>query len=693
MQTEFMHHSPASDHVSLSCLTAVKNLQETGRYGEAKDELEKVVLRSKVPREQGQACLLLAELFNKWGAASPNYSLDIMERGAKYASNAVQIFNAEIEKTLAEDDTGPHTADERLLRESLYWKALNMATIGGLGGLPPDPSQSEGDSFLFSDSLNFAFDEAEDAFMSIKNLRQCKRTQLETMGLKGSELFLEGTMLFCRAKALQAGHIKTDARNGKTHEKLWQQCLEMYLESYNCLSGSRGQHYNETVKAVTMIAVCNLLLGQKEEAIEWATKEVELRVRLFGDWNPRTQRAQHMLANLMGTTLQTDGAGEEYEEGETNRYPLDFVAKEDIVWGVDPFQQSDKWRISACLQMFQSLGLILRFAIHIEKLTKFVIKCKESYRKDNAFHNWIHAWSVTHCAYMILSSTHIDRFLKANEILSIMVSCLVHDIDHPGVNSDFLIKSGSALALKFPYKNVLEQMHWFNAKQMFEDGCETDFLEFVSPGVKEEILMLVHEGIMATDMQNHKAIVDALSVRCSRIDLSRDESEPGDLYPGAAEHTHARSPLPIVYDIQNDSDRLELLQAIVHASDLSGQALDKDVAYSFGRGVLTEFHMQSARESCEKLPKTPFMVNLHSILMQAKAQLGFLNFVVEPLWKKMCCIFPEIKERHHCVLDRLGEIDFDALDEWGGKCDGLQPVDVSEGTESLMAPSSATSKP
>lgn len=38
-----------------------------------------------------------------------------------------------------------------------------------------------------------------------------------------------------------------------------------------------------------------------------------------------------------------------------------------------------------------------------------------------------------------------------------MISCLVHDIDHPGVNSDYLIKSGSSLALQFPYKNVLEQ--------------------------------------------------------------------------------------------------------------------------------------------------------------------------------------------------------------------------------------------
>jgi hypothetical protein len=37
---------------------------------------------------------------------------------------------------------------------------------------------------------------------------------------------------------------------------------------------------------------------------------------------------------------------------------------------------------------------------------------------------------------------------------------------------------------------------------------------------------------------------------------------------------------------------VHMVQAIVHAADLSGQTLEKDIAYSFGRGVLREFHTQ-----------------------------------------------------------------------------------------------------
>jgi hypothetical protein len=84
------------------------------------------------------------------------------------------------------------------------------------------------------------------------------------------------------------------------------------------------------------------------------------------------------------------------------------------------------------------------------------------------------------------------------------------------------------------------------------------------------------------------------------------------------------------------------------------------------------FHAQSRLERVEKLAATSFMKNLHLPLVQAKAQLGFLNFVVEPLWNHLGVIFPEIKERHKAVVDRLNEIDFDRLDEWGGRCLSLE---------------------
>jgi len=193
---------------------------------------------------------------------------------------------------------------------------------------------------------------------------------------------------------------------------------------------------------------------------------------------------------------------------------------------------------------------------------------------------------------------------------------------------------------------------------------------------------------MATDMANHKSIVDELSARCDSLSTQGRNTSPsgGCLSPARqgmmrGGSSLADAPSLKVYDVHQASDRLELVKAIVHAADLSGQALEPEVAYNFGKGVLAEFHAQATRESTEKLPQTPHMKNLDDTLQQAKAQLGFLNFVVEPLWNNLSCVFPEIKDRHQAVLTRLGEIDFDNIDEWPGKTEGLTRLGLETVTE------------
>ncbi len=89
----------------------------------------------------------------------------------------------------------------------------------------------------------------------------------------------------------------------------------------------------------------------------------------------------------------------------------------------------------------------------------------------------------------------------------------------------------------------------------------------------------------------------------------------------------------LAYDCSKRADCVELVQAILHAADLSAQSMPPSVAYKFGQGVIEEFHNQFLRERREKLPESGFMKDLHKPLAQAKAQLGFLQYVVAPLWQ------------------------------------------------------------
>eukprot|EP00960_Hanusia_phi_P045227 757099-Hanusia_phi.AAC.3 len=56
---------------------------------------------------------------------------------------------------------------------------------------------------------------------------------------------------------------------------------------------------------------------------------------------------------------------------------------------------------------------------------------------------------------LIPCSSNAFRILGMKEKLSVLIACLTHDLSHPGVNSDFLIKSASPIALQFPFSNVI----------------------------------------------------------------------------------------------------------------------------------------------------------------------------------------------------------------------------------------------
>ena len=84
-QTEFFDRSQFKDDISFNCLAMIKKMEVNGAFDEAQSELEQILVHKAIaPYQRGMACLLLAELFNKWGAASASYTIGIMERGCSF---------------------------------------------------------------------------------------------------------------------------------------------------------------------------------------------------------------------------------------------------------------------------------------------------------------------------------------------------------------------------------------------------------------------------------------------------------------------------------------------------------------------------------------------------------------------------------------------------------------------------------
>jgi len=182
-----------------SCRIVARFLGDAGQFEDAEEliQVTQGFLGEAGPFKMGSAArqqlrgdtnLHCAELLNTWAASSKEYSRHLMVRGAQYAMEAANIFAA-----IRPADRGTVNS----FASSLYWCALNFATLCRLGG---------GGKWSTADAS-----EASAEAIRVAQGMVTEDTPHEHMG----ELhFAQGVLSFCRSESIVAGHLPDDERDG-----------------------------------------------------------------------------------------------------------------------------------------------------------------------------------------------------------------------------------------------------------------------------------------------------------------------------------------------------------------------------------------------------------------------------------------------------------------------------------------------
>ena len=64
--------------------------------------------------------------------------------------------------------------------------------------------------------------------------------------------------------------------------------------------------------------------------------------------------------------------------------------------------------------------------------------------QDVPYHNHLHASDVTQSIHVLLQSTSLQGIFSPLELLSALLACCVHDVDHPGLSNQFLVNTGES---------------------------------------------------------------------------------------------------------------------------------------------------------------------------------------------------------------------------------------------------------
>ncbi|XP_035509705.1 cAMP-specific 3',5'-cyclic phosphodiesterase 4D-like isoform X3 [Morone saxatilis] len=298
-------------------------------------------------------------------------------------------------------------------------------------------------------------------------------------------------------------------------------------------------------------------------------------------------------------------------------------------WGLDIFKiakfSGNRPLTVIMYTVFQERDLLKTFKIPNDTFVTFMMTLEDHYHSDVAYHNNIHAADVVQSTHVLLSTPALEAVFTDLEIMAALFASAIHDVDHPGVTNQFLINTSSELALMYNDASVLENHHLaVGFKLLQEDNC--DIFQNLSKKQRESLRKMVIDMVLATDMSKH---MNFLADMKTMVETKKVTS------------------LGVLL-LDNYSDRIQVLQNMVHCADLSNPTKPLEIYRQWTDRIMVEFFTQGDRERDKGMEISP-MCDKHNASIE-KTQVGFIDYIVHPLWETWAdLVHPDAQD----ILDTL----------------------------------------
>jgi len=293
------------------------------------------------------------------------------------------------------------------------------------------------------------------------------------------------------------------------------------------------------------------------------------------------------------------------------KYTLSDETKQSLKTpGFDVWQWEPNEMLALLEEMYYELGLVEELEIHPSTLKRFLLRVQENYR-NNPFHNFRHSFCVTQMMYVIIHGCRLQDVLSKRDICVLITACVCHDLDHPGYNNTYQINARTELAVRYNDMSPLENHHCavsFKILSAPECNIFTNLSTEEFKEVRGDMIVL----ILATDMARHAEILDNFKQKLDNFDYSSE-------------------------------DHLNTLKMIlIKACDISNECRPIMVSEGWVDCLLEEYFHQSDKEKKDALPVAPFMDR--DRVTKPTAQIGFIKYVLLPLFEALSKLYPEIEQ-------------------------------------------------
>ncbi|XP_055340822.1 high affinity cGMP-specific 3',5'-cyclic phosphodiesterase 9A-like isoform X2 [Paramacrobiotus metropolitanus] len=350
--------------------------------------------------------------------------------------------------------------------------------------------------------------------------------------------------------------------------------------------------------------------GLKVVEIERCRKDIhDLRNQLLDNKNHHHAHHDHLHRSSTSGSLSDDRKIGFIQDMPT--YPKYILSRETIDYLKKPTFDIWHWEpnemLSLLEHMYHELGLVHEFNMNPITLKRWLLMVQSNYR-NNPFHNFRHCFCVTQMMYGMIHLCRLQNKMSRFDLGLLITACVCHDLDHPGYNNAYQINARTELAIRYNDQSPLENHHAAVCFQILsQPECN------IFSNVSEEMFIKIRVGIisliLATDMARHAEILDKFKQNIDHFDWTNED--------------HITS----------------LKMILIKCCDISNEVRPMDVSDPWLDLLLEEYFNQSDREKAEGLPVAPFMDR--EKVTKPTAQIGFIKFVLIPLFDSVAKLFPQ----------------------------------------------------
>ncbi|TNN16550.1 cAMP-specific 3',5'-cyclic phosphodiesterase 4C [Schistosoma japonicum] len=300
-----------------------------------------------------------------------------------------------------------------------------------------------------------------------------------------------------------------------------------------------------------------------------------------------------------------------YVVNSTNPSKLEDILQTSLdLWGINMFEVDQLTTNSLTCIFFnivQKRNLLQKFAIPERNLLLYMTAVEEKYN-DNPYHNRVHAADVVQSTHVLLNAQSLESVFTDLEIFTVLFACAIHDVGHPGVTNQYLINTNDKLAILYNDSSVLENHHLAIAFSLLGQPGHDVFENFPHKQRLSSRRMII-DMVLATDMSKHMSLLADLKTMVETKKVA-----------GSG-----------ILTLENYTDRMQILQNMVHCADLSNPAKPLDLYRQWTNRVMEELFRQGDKERELGIEISP-MCDRNTATIE-KTQVSFIDYIVHPLWE------------------------------------------------------------